>query len=79
MKRTHFLRRGHVLFAALLAIALGGLAFACGSNDDGPGACEGAACTEGGTPESSTTDARGADTSIADGGTYADADSSIPT
>lgn len=81
MNRTLFFKRGHLVFAALVAIALGALAFACGSNDDGPGACEGSDCADGGTPESSTPDSPGADTSIADGGTEtdADADSSIPS
>lgn len=44
----------HAFFAASLAVALGVFAFACGSNEDVPPVCEGAACVDAGGPESST-------------------------
>ena len=76
--RTHPFKRGHLAFVAVLAVLLGGVAFACGTDDgNGAGPCEGASC-DGGS-ESSTTDGPGTDTSIGDGGGGGDAhaDSSI--
>lgn len=72
--------RARVVLVGALAVGLGGLAFACGSEEDGgPAACEGAACSEGGV-ESSTTDGpprEDSDRPQADGGPDAVADSSV--
>lgn len=51
------LKPRHALFVAAVAVVLGTLAFACGSNDgSGPGACEGPSCGEGGANEGSSPD-----------------------
>ena len=60
--------RGRLVLVGALAAALGGFAFACGSEDGGGSApCEGAGCDEGGS-EGSTPTEGGSDTSTTDGG-----------
>ncbi|HRG98428.1 MAG TPA: hypothetical protein PLR99_19385 [Polyangiaceae bacterium] len=60
------MKRRHLVFVALLATALAGLAFACGS-DDGPDACTGPLC-DGGSSESGTTEGGGGSDADAAGG-----------
>ncbi|MCA9591450.1 MAG: hypothetical protein KC657_39415, partial [Myxococcales bacterium] len=65
-RRRGALSRGHVLAVVLGALALGGVLFACGS-DDAPPPCEGAACVDGGGTEGSTPEG-GSETSTTDDG-----------
>ncbi|MCA9589737.1 MAG: hypothetical protein KC657_30750, partial [Myxococcales bacterium] len=82
-RRRGALSRGHVLAVVLGAFALGGVLFACGS-DDAPPACEGAACVDGAadaTPADGGADGRvdgDGPADAADAGDAADATSACP-
>jgi len=66
MTRSIRVKPRHAFLAASLAVALGVFAFACGSNEDAPPTCEGAACIDGGGSESSTPEGSTSDGPIAD-------------
>ncbi len=68
--------RHRLALAALLSAAFAALAFACGSNDDVPPSCEGAACIDGGGAESSTPEGSKTDGPNVDAPTDATNDSS---
>lgn len=55
-----------LLFAASVAVVFGAFAFACGSNEDVPPTCEGAACIDGGGAESSTPEGSTSDGPLVD-------------
>ena len=71
-------KRGRLLvFAAVFAAASAAFVFACGSDSsNGPGACPGPSCDEGGGAEATTPDGSG-DTPLTDAGGR-DADSAMP-
>lgn len=79
MNRRSSWRRGPVVLAGVMALALGGFAFACGSDNGDQPKCEGAACEDGGAPEGSTQDGpvEQDGNPPTDGGTDGDADSSV--
>jgi len=67
MNRRSSWRRGPMLLGCVLALGLGGLAFACGSDNGEQPKCEGPACEDGGGSEGSTAES-GSETITTDGG-----------
>ncbi|MBL8613586.1 MAG: hypothetical protein JNL38_39975, partial [Myxococcales bacterium] len=65
-------RRRWLALLATLALAMGGLAFACGTDDGSLPKCDGAACADSGAETGSPTDG-GGDTTAADTGAELDA------